>query len=474
MEKSTMIQLSITNEIDRFQEHLNIPDNNRILFSGMFGIGKTYFLTSFFENESYEPFFISPVNYSVSKNEDILEYIKYDILIGLLEKDNINWEKVTYSNDLLVQYYLKDNFLKLAGDVIKHVGKVGKALSTAISDLDKHKNEYDKYKKACETDDLGTTKSFLSELLNKVGSIYENNDITTLIYELIKSIPENKQRVLIIDDLDRIDPEHIFRILNVFSAHFTKDYKSHKFGFEKVILVCDLNNIRSLFQNKYGYGVDFSGYIDKFYSKEPFQFNNKKEFVRRVADFIYTIKKENNNDYFIHNHVVLKMLVEYDLINLRKFVDKKDTFWKIPFRKYYEIHNKISDSSNLIDFLLFIYSNSKEDICSILRSRNDEIILNRDEKNCFRYICVLLNTEKYNKIEESLIYGDVIYENKELDIKINYEIKKPAYNNNIDVEVKDILYLNSTIRESVPFFRLLGIAIENYFEITNRYQLKYT
>ncbi|HJV78803.1 MAG TPA: P-loop NTPase fold protein, partial [Paludibacter sp.] len=444
------------------------PHNNRILFSGMFGIGKTYFLDSFFKNELYEPFFISPINYSVSNNEDILEYIKYDILISLLEKDNISWEKVTFSDDLLVQYYLKDNFWKLAGDVIKHVGKVGKAISTAISDLEKHKIEYEKYKKTYETDDLDTVKNYLSKLLDKEGSIYENNDITTLIYALIKSIPADKKPILIIDDLDRIDPEHIFRILNVFSAHFSKDYESHKFGFEKIILVCDLNNIRNIFQHKYGSGVDFSGYIDKFYSIEPFQFDNKKEIISRIDNFTETIKRErNNNDYFTISRIVLKMFVEYDLINLRKFVDKIDTHWTIPFRKYHEIHNKMRDSSNLIDFLLFMFGNSKEDLCNCLKSRKDEINLERNEYNCFRFICALVNIDKYDKRAENITYI-----NEELNFKINYIITD-VNSYEIDIKLEDPVYLNGDKRETIPFFQLLGIAIENYCEITNRYQLRY-
>lgn len=467
MENKNSIRIDILSETERFQEHLSIPKNNRILFSGMFGIGKTYFLDLFFKDELYEPFFISPINYSVSNNEDILEYIKYDILINLLEKDNISWEKVAFSDDLLVQYYLKDNFWKLAGDVIKHVGKVGKAISTVISDLEKHKTEYEKYKRGSETDDLKAVEIFLSDLQKKEGSIYENNDITTLIHALIKSIPENKKPILIIDDLDRIDPEHIFRILNVFSAHFSKDYESHKFGFEKVILVCDLNNIRNIFQHKYGSGVDFSGYIDKFYSIEPFQYNNKKEFIRRIYDFTSSVKRENNNDYFRHSHIVLKILIEYDLINLRKFVDKTNTFWNVPFRRYYGIHNKMADSSNMIDFLLFMFGNSREDICNTLRGRNDEITLEEDEINCLRFICILLNKEKYDKKEEN-----IIYENEALDFKIKYTIKEGTFSN-ANIVIEEIMYSDGTIRESIPFFRLLGIAIENYYELTNRYQIKY-
>lgn len=468
MENESLIKIGIKSETERFQEHLNISGNNRILFSGMFGIGKTYFLNSFFKDESYEPFFISPVNYSVSNNEDVLEYIKYDILISLLEKDNISWQKETFSDDLLVQYYLKDHFWKLAGDVIKHVGKVGKALSIVLSDLEKQKAEYDKYRKTYETNDLNAAGQFLTDLQKNEGSIYENNDITALIYALIKSIPEDKKPILIIDDLDRIDPEHIFRILNVFSAHFSKDYESHKFGFEKIILVCDLNNIRNLFQHKYGSGVDFSGYIDKFYSVEPFKFNNKKEFIRQIYEYIGTIKRENTNDYFTYSYTVLKMLIEYDLINLRKFVVKTNTFWNIPFRKYYEIHNKMSDSSNMIDFLLFMFGNSKEEICSILKSRNDEIILDRDESDCFKSICILLKKEKFDKKDEI-----VCYENRELDFVVNFKVTNYPNSYSFKTEILEILNSNGTKRESIPFFRLLSIAIDNYCELTSRYKNKY-
>ena len=60
---------------------MNLVDNNQMIFSGIFGIGKTYFLKEYFEqnSEDYELFLLSPVNYSISNNDDIIDYIKYDI-----------------------------------------------------------------------------------------------------------------------------------------------------------------------------------------------------------------------------------------------------------------------------------------------------------------------------------------------------------------------------------------------------------
>ncbi len=79
--------------------------------------------------------------------------------------------------------------------------------------------------------------------------------------------------ILVIDDLDRIDPEHIFRILNIFSAH--DKLGENKFGFIKVILVCDINNIKHIYHHFYGKNVDFFGYINKFYSSEVYEYSNK-------------------------------------------------------------------------------------------------------------------------------------------------------------------------------------------------------
>ena len=60
-----------------------------MFFSGPFGIGKTYFLQNFFEQNQnhFEVFHLYPVNYQISNNNDIVELLKYDILVELLKKD---------------------------------------------------------------------------------------------------------------------------------------------------------------------------------------------------------------------------------------------------------------------------------------------------------------------------------------------------------------------------------------------------
>src|SRR5690606_13843847 len=111
------------------------------------------------------------------------------------------------------------------------------------------------------------------------GGIYEHDFYTELVKNMLKkySETEEKENVLIIDDLDRMDPEHTFRILNVLSVnidpiHPVQNY--NKFGFDKIIVVCDNMNLRRIFEHKYGKGVDYNGYIDKYYSDAPFYFDN--------------------------------------------------------------------------------------------------------------------------------------------------------------------------------------------------------
>ena len=77
-------KIPIEDLFPKFKEHLEIKDNSRILFSGKFGIGKTYFLKEFFKtSQEYEVFHFSPVNYQINSNEDIAEFLKYDILVEL-------------------------------------------------------------------------------------------------------------------------------------------------------------------------------------------------------------------------------------------------------------------------------------------------------------------------------------------------------------------------------------------------------
>jgi len=93
--------ISIEGLYKRFQEHLSPEENKNIIFTGKYGIGKTFFLKRYFENsqKEYNTFFISPVNYVVSSNEDIFQLIKADIIKELFIGKFIEFKENANFND---------------------------------------------------------------------------------------------------------------------------------------------------------------------------------------------------------------------------------------------------------------------------------------------------------------------------------------------------------------------------------------
>jgi Cdc6-like AAA superfamily ATPase len=196
----------------QFLAHLGLLNNNRIIFSGAFGTGKTYFLEKFFDKEDseYEAIHLFPVNYSVASNEDIFELIKYDILFKLLEKglafDNMSKSKVAF-----LPFFLKEHGTDLIPLLLGAIPKVGgslKNISEGLINLNKaFKNEY----KDLNFTDEDRIISYLDSFNDKKGSTNEEDFFTQLICELVKQLKDKgKEAVLIIDDLDRIRHYHEF------------------------------------------------------------------------------------------------------------------------------------------------------------------------------------------------------------------------------------------------------------------------
>ena len=82
------MEISISEEIERFADFLKQKDNENIIFSGAFGIGKSYFLNIFFNQhkDKYTGIYLTPINYSVANNEDIFEYIKVDTSVSMRKR----------------------------------------------------------------------------------------------------------------------------------------------------------------------------------------------------------------------------------------------------------------------------------------------------------------------------------------------------------------------------------------------------
>ncbi len=275
-----------------FQAFLEPEHNRRIIFSGPFGIGKTYFLNEFFkEKTEYFPIFLRPINYSLLSNEDVFKFIKYDILAQLINQKKINIDNdIKASSSESLKSFFKNNKLLVLKNLLKIIPKLG-GFSDSIEQVEelylKYRESKEKLSKELSAEQVQVfNKEFEEHFLS------EFDNVSSIIkYAITK---EELQTVLVIDDLDRLDPEHIFRLFNVFSAHFdlvNDDF--NKFNFDKIIFVCDIENIRKIFSHKYGLDVDFSGYIDKFYSSEIYDFNNNQE-VLNYVDKIF-LRYENNN-----------------------------------------------------------------------------------------------------------------------------------------------------------------------------------
>ncbi len=479
------MKIDITSEIERFKTHLSLVDNNQIIFSGIFGIGKTYFLKEFFEQnpESYELFLLSPVNYSISNNDDIIDYIKYDIAFELLGK-NVEYEKTDFSKLLTAQFYLKDNFLDTMSLLAKSGGKIGKAFSDIYENLKKIVNNIKKHNSESQINEKKELIDFLKELTARDNSIYEENRITELISGLIEKLKENdKEIILVIDDLDRLDPEHIFRILNVFACHFDiGNFTENKFGLHKIILVCDIENIRNLFHSKYGSNVDFSGYIDKFYSREIHYFNNKEIVSKSVEKILSSIKIQGANDHIINladrNKIttinfkeVLEDLINNDLLNLRTLLKLFDKEYTLSFFKF-KINENYGSASSwhfqkilVFDFLISFYGSitSLKTALEKLSERNPTKLV--DDRQLKRYgdLIALIDYKNHKAIE-----GNFEYIKTELNISIKYSaFKYGNWKEQISANIDEVNYLDKpeVKRLDFPFAPLLQIAFEEYLNL---------
>ena len=281
-----------------FEDHLHLQGNSRIIFSGIYGIGKTTFLKKYFSEDrqlgayggkvKYNTFHLFPVNYSVASNEDIFKLIKYDIVYELIKKGS-PFEKEDFSYLETIKPFLCGNIHNVLAPFFLTLGPTGRNMFDFFKEQRENIAKFFKYHDGLQIDDEKTLAGYLSKTQGTEGSIYELDLYSKLIkitLERFREINKESQNVLILDDLDRIDPHHIFRLFNVFGAHFdlTRNGNENKFGFDKVIFVCDIENIANIFRNRYGENVDFAGYIDKFYSYQIHKYTNR--------DAVYSWLKE--------------------------------------------------------------------------------------------------------------------------------------------------------------------------------------
>lgn len=269
-------------------------NESRIIFSAKFGDGKSYFLNEFMKNydeKKNDYYFITlhPVNYVVEENRDVIENIKRVILFQLIKDNRIYDFKEGYDKifDAVCNVESLFKLADFAASIIPVKGlKEGyKALKGLVSTIEEKRKEQDV---------LHVVDDYLNGFYGKSGSISECDAFTYLIQKSLEQMMAKS--VLIIEDLDRIDPAHLFRIMNVLSSQVDNPYYSHvphgnKFGFDKIILVMDYEIARHLFHHFYGKEANYEGYMNKFLNTLPYSYSIKEEAHRQVRQKILDICK---------------------------------------------------------------------------------------------------------------------------------------------------------------------------------------
>lgn len=301
------LDIPLDDPFKTFEEHIAVNGNSRILFSAPYGAGKTTFLKDFFRKteDKFEVIYLFPVNYSVARNEDIFKFIKCGILFQLLGKD-VEFKKEEFKYLQTLPQYILQNPIKILAPFVKLLPQIGSSAFEILEKLEDLRNSYFEFHKEAQVDEKKEVVSYVEKIYDEEGSIYEDNFYTQLIRELIEQLnSKGKKTVLVIDDMDRMDPDHIFRVLNVFAAHFdSEDYdfgNSNKFGLKKIVFVCDIQNIKRLFHYRYGDSVDFAGYIDKFFSNSIYRFSN----TFAVKEFIESIRMISPDNFQLHVFIII-------------------------------------------------------------------------------------------------------------------------------------------------------------------------
>lgn len=345
--------IPIDSEIKTFTDYLD--HNCRCILSARFGDGKSFFLNEVKKTLSDKYIFLTiyPVNYQVAENKDIFEYIKRDILLQILMTSEIELSDEKYNFPLRLWGFLSQKGKDLLSDIIALVtSSLANIPQTGMTILRDNIAKFKNFSKNINKSESDSIESYLDEFTKQKGSIYEFDPISQIIYQLITDIKEkeHKQVVLVIEDMDRIDPAHLFRILNVFSAHWDiQDYSEqkltygnpqNKYNFDKILLVCHFQNVRNIFHHFYGEKTDFTGYIHKFSSSTPYEYS-----LREVVEEWLLNKMPFNKDIFSEICRVLVTLIMRKYENSEMIITNLRHMTSFFAQSDYNIKNEIIPSA---------------------------------------------------------------------------------------------------------------------------------
>lgn len=295
MRKQSEGLIPVDGVIKEFEKHLK--SHPRTILSARFGDGKSYFLAAAEKKLKKRCAFLTlyPVNYQVADNQDIFEYIKRDLLFQMYGQGMVP-ETYEIPDSIASYFFLKNNWQAFAEEFLNELSYFDasntiRATLGAAKFLRAMKKKYDEFKK--NGGEIGVRLDrFICEFDKK--GIYESDPITSILCDIIKTWKKEYNRrkvILVFEDMDRIDPAHIFRILNVISAQMDYGYKygispksnslaGNKFGVDNIVVCLDFDNLKHIYHHFYGPKACFEGYINKFSDKGVFRYSLHEQVQR--------------------------------------------------------------------------------------------------------------------------------------------------------------------------------------------------
>lgn len=465
------IKIPIDKQLDEFGNH--ILANPRTFLSSKFGDGKSYFLDEFKKRNAEHFVFITlyPVNYQVANNEDIFNLIKRDVLFQLIVQGFFEDSCIQISDELALWGFIQNKYKSFFLELLPYMASVAlpaeyvPVVTAALKRKEVFKSikkQFDDYKRQlAEKDDILT--KFLD--VAESNPVYEEDLVTSLIKQAIQKFKEKSQQtdkekrvVLIVEDLDRLDPAHLFRILNIFSAHIDYCYKlmnkpnetlvGNKFGFDNVVFVADFSNIRKIFKHFYGEQTDFNGYIGKFLSSAPYNYSIRE--IRKNFIYDYLERKITCPRKLIEAMVTEEMLESKTIRECIQAFDISSQVVNVP--KYKAKEQEIELDITILKLL---------SIMRRLKIEDDEIIkvganlFYVDEYDFYKYVApimLLLNDNSDDFMVSIYVKG----EGSRLDLKKVFVDPKTGLGGNPDAyilgeahEVTDFRLLFSSMLEYI-------------------------
>lgn len=296
---SKRITIPIDEPLKEFEKHLK--SHPRTILSARFGDGKSFFLAAAEKKFKSRWTFLKiyPVNYQVADNQDIFEYIKRDLLFQMYGSGMVP-DSYEIPDSVASYFFLKNNWDEFAQEILKELScfdasNTLKATLGAAKFLKSMKKRYDEFK-----DNGGEEGVMLDRFIESFDNkgIYEADPITLILCDLIKAWKAKRPRhkvCLVFEDMDRIEPAHIFRILNIISAQMDYGYKygvsskssslvGNKFGVDNIVVCLDYENLQNIFHHFYGQKACFEGYINKFSDKGIFRYSLKEQVRKYYID----------------------------------------------------------------------------------------------------------------------------------------------------------------------------------------------